>query len=76
MEKMLKSEVKRVILYLKRTEGYGLLLPHCNYRSKKAEILGQVEDESKDDLLEVFSDSDWAAAPTDADTASAQSSCS
>eukprot|EP00913_Durusdinium_trenchii_P016912 g15900.t1 len=55
-----ESEVKHVILYLKRTEGYGLLLPHCNYRSKKAEILGQVEDEGREDLLEVFSDSDWA----------------
>ena len=52
--------MRHVVLYLKRTEGYGLLLPHSNFRSKKAEILGQVEDERDEDMLEVFSDSDWA----------------
>ena len=28
--------MKHVILYLRRTEGYGLLLPHSKFRSKKA----------------------------------------
>ena len=49
-----EAEVRR------RTEGYGLLLPHSNFRSKQAKILGQVEDEIEGDVLEVFSDSDWA----------------
>ena len=37
-----------MILYLKRAERYGLLLPYQKYRSKKA------------DYLETFTDSDWA----------------
>ena len=42
--RLVEAEVKHVILYLKRTEGYGLLLPYQRCRSKKAETLGQVED--------------------------------
>ena len=58
--KLAEAEVKHLILYLKRTEGYGLLLPYQRCRSKKAEILGQVEELEGPDLLESFSDSDWA----------------
>ena len=58
--KRAELEVKHVILYLKRTENYGLLLPYSKFRSKKAEIVGQVEEDEEKDFLEVFSDSDWA----------------
>ena len=58
--KLAEAEVKHVILYLKRTEGYGLLLPYQKCRSEKAEILGQVEELNGPDILESFTDSDWA----------------
>ena len=58
--RLAEAEVKHAILYLSRTEGYGLLLPYQKCRSKKAEILGQVEDLNGPDALESFSDSDWA----------------
>ena len=53
-------ELSHVISHLKRTENYGLLLPYTKYKSKKAEILGQQDDEGDYDLLESFADSDWA----------------
>ena len=55
-----EMEIKHAILYLRRTEQYGLLLPYQKYRSKKAEILCQVEEDSGPDCLEAFTDSDWA----------------
>ena len=50
-----EMEIKHAILYLRRTEQYGLLLPYQKYRSKKAEILCQVEEDEGP-----FTDSDWA----------------
>ena len=58
--KKAEIELRHVISYLKRTENYGLLLPYTKYKSKKAEILGQQDDESDHDLLQSFTDSDWA----------------
>ena len=55
--KQAEAEIKHVILYLRRTENYGLLLPYQKYRSKKSEILCQVQDADGPDYLE---DSDWA----------------
>ena len=58
--KKAEAEIKHVILYLRRTENYGLLLRYQKYRSKKSEILCQVADADGPDYLESFTDSDWA----------------
>ena len=39
--KRAESELKHLILYLKRAEHYSILLPYLKYKSKKAEILLQ-----------------------------------
>ena len=57
--KKAEIELTRVISYLKRTENYGLLLPYQKNKSKKAEILGQQDEEMDCDLLESFADSNW-----------------
>ena len=58
--KKAEIELRHVICYLNRTEHYGLLLPYTKYKSKKAEILGHEDEEGDYDLLESFTDSDWA----------------
>ena len=58
--KKVESELKHLILYLKRTEQYGILLPYIKYKSKKAEILLQPDSLDDVDALESWSDSDWA----------------
>ena len=58
--KKAESELKHLILYLKRTEHYGILLPYTKYKSKKAEILLQPDSLDDVDALESWSDSDWA----------------
>ena len=58
--KKAESELKHLILYLKRTEQYGILLPYTKYKSKKAEILLQPDSMGDVDELESWSDSDWA----------------
>ena len=55
-----ESELKHLILYLKRTEHYGILLPYLKYKSKKAEIPLQPDSLEEVDALESWSDSDWA----------------
>ena len=58
--KRAESELKHLILYLKRTEHCGILLPYLKYKSKKAEILLQPDNLEEVDALESWSDSDWA----------------
>ena len=58
--KKAEVELRHLILYLKRTENYGILLPYTKYKSKKAEVLRGQDDCGGQDVLEVWTDSDWA----------------
>ena len=53
-----KIELRHLILYLKRTKNYGILLPYTKY--KKAEVLRGQDDCEDQDALEIWTDSDWA----------------
>ena len=58
--KKAEVELRHLILYLKRTEHYGILLPYTKYNSKKAEVLRGQDDCAEQDALESWTDSDWA----------------
>ena len=53
--------VKHLVLYLKRTEKQGVLLPYRQaYGSKLDEIHGEPTKDENLNMVEIFSDADWA----------------
>ena len=56
---------RHVVLYLKRTEKQGILLPYRRaYGSKLDEINGEPSRDEKGNTVETFSDADWAGDQT------------
>ena len=57
-----EQALKHLILYLKGTEDYGVMLPYFRgFNTKKDELFGEVSDSRQDPCVEVFCDADWAA---------------